>query len=443
MPLNTFAPIRNQFLAGKSTPRDHFEATLAAIEALEPTLHAFAALTATSGRRAADESTKRYQAGKPLSPLDGCPVGIKDIIETVDAPTQMNSPVFAGWESHRDAPSVLALRKAGALVVGKTHTTEFAIGRSAPTTNPYDTARTPGGSSSGSAAAVGAGVLALALGTQTAGSILRPASYCGAYGFKPSHGLLPVGGIHPLSRSLDTLGTIAASLEDAWQGARQIWRWTGSDDWRLGLADDAVPEAALQHHRIGWLRTDGWERLDDASEQAFHLLVSKLRAAGVEVVDAHAHAGVERIEGLLKDVADLNTQIVQAEIRYPMSVYYERDRSQLSERIQSMLQAGASISGEQRAALLKRQQMLRSEVDTLRAELDGFITMASTGPAPVGLDNTGDRTFLSPWSVVGGPAFSLPLMEVDNLPVGLQLMGFYANDADLAAVAAWIADHLA
>lgn len=443
MALNTFAPIRAQFVSGETTPRAHLEATFAAIEALEPTLHAFVHLCKESALAAADASTARYQAGHPLSALDGCPIGIKDIIETRDAPTQMNSPIFADWHSGRDAACVHALRESGALVVGKTHTTEFAIGRSSPATNPHDPRRTPGGSSSGSASAVGGGLLPIALGTQTAGSILRPASFCGAYGYKPSYGMLSVAGIHPLSHSLDTLGTIAASLEDAWRGVYEIWNWTGSSDSRLRLSQADLPRAGLRKRRLAWLRTDGWADLDNDTIQGFNLQISRLRAAGVEIVDAHSDAVVAEVEKSLEKVGELNNLIVQAEVRYPIALYYEKDKSKLGQRLQSMVEAGATMTGSDRAELLKRRDAIREAVRALEPSIDGFVSLASTGPAPIGLEYTGDRTFLSPWSVVGGPAFSLPLLEVDGMPVGLQLMGFYGQDDALASVAGWVEGELA
>ena len=438
MRLNPFSPLHQQFLSGSMTPRAYLETTLAQLEALEPTLHAFVTLCPERARDAADESTRRYATGTPLSILDGCPIGIKDIIETADAPTQMNSPIFQGWLSHRDAPCVHALRNAGGILVGKTHTTEFAIARAAPTTNPHDPSRTPGGSSSGSAAAVGAGLLPLALGTQTVGSILRPASYCGAYGYKPSHGLLPVAGIHPLARSLDTLGTIAASLEDAWAGVYEIWRRFNGDNGRLCLRGEKVPAGRLRIERLAWLATDGWAELDSESQAAFQSLRSKLHLKGVEIVDAQTDPDIAAIEAALQGVGELGTRIICAEMRYPMALYYAHDPRQLSERIREMVKEGEAIAPEERQALFIQQQVLREIINAQADRVDGFITMASTGPAPIGLEYTGDRTFLSPWSVIGAPAFSLPLMTVNNLPVGLQLMGFYGRDTELAAAAKWI-----
>src|SRR5262249_51244436 len=179
------------FQQGRDTPRDFLERCLDVIAKRDKTVKAFVTLNRDGARKAADDATRRYKAGKPLSPVDGCPVAVKDIIATVDMPTQMNSPAFKDWQSGQDAACVAALRKGGAVILGKTVTTEFAVGYSGPTTNPFDPTRTPGGSSSGSAAAVGAGMVPAGFGTQTPASTMRPASYCRAGGIKPNIGPLP------------------------------------------------------------------------------------------------------------------------------------------------------------------------------------------------------------------------------------------------------------
>src|SRR5687768_5632891 len=187
---------RGRFLAGSDTPRAYLERRLERLSAVEATLRAFVTLDFEGARRAADVATERYRRGAPLAAVDGMPLGIKDVIETADLPTQMGSLRFAGWSQQRDAACVAALRSAGAIVLGKTVTTEFALGNPGPTTHPVDARRTPGGSSSGSAAAVAAGIVPVALGTQEMGSLIRPASFCGAIAFKPSFGALHQGGVH-------------------------------------------------------------------------------------------------------------------------------------------------------------------------------------------------------------------------------------------------------
>ena len=434
----SFAQCLSAFHTGADSPRDFLERALDVIDAREPAVQAFVELNADAARLAADAASERYRAGKPMSLVDGCPIGIKDIIETCDFPTQMNNAHFSGWYSGRDAACVQSLRAAGAVILGKTQTTEFAIGNSAPTTNPVDERRTPGGSSSGSAAAVGAGMLPAALGTQTAGSVLRPASFCGTVGFKPTHGTLSLAGIHPLSHSLDHLGTLSATLADAWHTAHVVWAGAGSNDASKSIPGPGLPPVNRPSRGLVWLRTDGWTDLDKPTEQIFEAAVAAIRAAGVNVITADDDAQIRTLERALQGVGELNTDIVRFEIRYPMTVYRARDAALIGPRISALLAEGDSMSVTEHVAALKRRDKIRSSVAPVAARFDGFLTMASTGPAPLGHQYTGDRTFLSPWSVVGGPAFSLPVLEVDGLPVGLQLMGDLGEDAALASIAQWL-----
>ena len=214
--MQPFLPATAAFPNGKDSPRDFLERCIADLDAWEPKIGAFVALNLAAARTAADRSTNRWRAGKPLSPIDGMPIGIKDIIETIDMPTENGSPLFAGFRGERDAASVAALREAGAVIVGKTVTTEFAWMQPRATRNPWDLTRTPGGSSSGSAAAVAVGAISVGIGTQVFGSIVRPASFCGCFGFKPTVGAINRGGSHD-ALSQSTHGPLAASLPEAWQ----------------------------------------------------------------------------------------------------------------------------------------------------------------------------------------------------------------------------------
>src|SRR4051812_9630454 len=210
-----------QLASGADTPRNILEQCLAALDHWEARIGAFVSLNIEGARAAADAATRRWREGKPLSPIDGMPLGIKDIIETIDMPTENGSPLYAGWRSDRDAASAAALREAGAVILGKTVTTEFAAREPRGTRNPWDVERTPGGSSSGSAAAVATGMVCAALGTQVIGSTIRPASFCGCVGFKPTLGALNRGGSHD-NLSQSCTGVLAANLEDAWQVANEI-----------------------------------------------------------------------------------------------------------------------------------------------------------------------------------------------------------------------------
>ena len=233
-------------------------------------------------RAAADASTARWKAGKPASAIDGMPMGIKDIIETADMPTEMGSPLFAGWRSEKDAACVSALRQAGAVILGKTVTTEFAATEPRGTRNPWNLEHTPGGSSSGSAAAVGCGMLSAALGTQVIGSVIRPASFCGAYGFKPSVNALNREGCHDY-QSQSCTGIIAASLEDTWQVAHEIVARVGGDAGTPGLiGPDACP-APEKPKRLVWLFTAGWKETDYGNQESTVETMRELREAGVEI----------------------------------------------------------------------------------------------------------------------------------------------------------------
>src|SRR5215469_2236096 len=266
------------FASGKSTPRDFLERCLADLAAWEPKIGAFVSLNLDAARAAADAATARWRAGKPSSPVDGMPVGIKDIIETIDMPTEQGSPLFAGWRTERDAAAVAALREAGAVIVGKTVTTEFAATVARGTRNPWDLSRTPGGSSSGSAAAVGAGLVPAALGTQVIGSTIRPASYCGCYGFKPTVGAINRGGSYDcLSQS--STGTIAASLAEAWQVAYEIAIRAGGDPGFPGLAGPPAAPPARKPRKIAFLETAGWALASPGAKAAIDDALRRLGAA--------------------------------------------------------------------------------------------------------------------------------------------------------------------
>src|SRR5947199_3791967 len=246
-----------RFKTGSETPRDFLERCLAEIAALDPKIGAFVNLNLEGARAAADQATARWRAGEPRSPIDGMPIGIKDIIETADMPTENGSPLFAGFRSARDSASVVALREAGAVIVGKTVTTEFASTEPRGTRNPFDVTRTPGGSSSGSAAAVAVGAIAVGIGTQVLGSIVRPASFCGCFGFKPTVGAINRGGSYDgLSQSVH--GPLAASLPEAWVVAYEIAQRAGGDPGYPGLYGPAMPPAAARPNRLAVLETDGW-----------------------------------------------------------------------------------------------------------------------------------------------------------------------------------------
>src|SRR5229473_3689422 len=304
-----------RFASGADTPRDFLERCLADIAALEPKIGAFVNLNLEGARAAADQSTARWRAGAPRSRIDGMPIGIKDIIETADMPTEQGSPLFVGWRSERDAASVAALREAGAVIVGKTVTTEFAATEPRGTRNPWDTARTPGGSSSGSAAAVAVGAISAGLGTQVLGSILRPASFCGCFGFKPTVGAINRGGSYDgLSQSVH--GPLAASLPEAWQVAYEIAQRAGGDPGFPGLYGPATPPAPTQPRKLAVLETDGWTVATAAARRALEGAVAKLGAAGIEIASRHDHGQVAAVEAAIRGARELSIAINTWEWRW-------------------------------------------------------------------------------------------------------------------------------
>lgn len=429
----------SDFVAGRQTPRDMLERCLARIATCDTEVKAFVRLNPRA-RADADAATERYRKGAPLSPVDGCPVGIKDIMNTAGMPTEMGSPAFAGWQPAYDAACVQALRAGGAVVVGKTATTAFACGGPTVTTNPFDARRTPGGSSSGSGAAVGGGMLPVALGTQTQGSTLRPASYCGAVGFKPTHGVLDMRGVHPISHTHDHLGVLAGTLDDAWRIASHLSLWQGNPGQPFLSGASLELPAPMRPRKLMRLYTRGWEtEVDSATREAFETFVNALVEAGVEIAGQHNDDRAARIESTLDDAfADRSLEITAYEMRWPYEQYVSRHGGLIEQRVHERMAQARAMAPARYASLLAEKIVIKQLVTELSSECDGFLTLSASGPAPIGLHQTGSRTFLTYATFLGLPAFSLPLLAVDNMPLGVQLIGKAHEDGKLCAMAAWL-----
>jgi Asp-tRNA(Asn)/Glu-tRNA(Gln) amidotransferase A subunit family amidase len=424
------------FRSGTDTPRDFLERCLDAMGAWEGNIQAFVSTNIPAARAAADKSTARWRLGQQLSPLDGMPVGIKDIIETADMPTEQGSPLFKGWRSMRDSASVAALREAGAVIVGKTLTTEFAAVHPGPTRNPWDTSRTPGGSSSGSAAAVAAGVVSAALGSQVIGSIIRPASYCGCYGFKPSLGAINRGGsFDHLSQS--SAGVLAASLEELWIVAREVSARAGGDPGFRGLAGPHKAPAARRPQTLVALETAGFSSVEPEAAKAIAAFQSRLGRSNVRLLTRSTTPAVAETEDALRDAGTLSRKINAWESRWPLNTY-ARDLGVdgLSPIMRTRLKEAESMSLEEYEGLLETRTHCRDVYARLATMADACITLAAPGPAPVGIASTGDPTFAIPGSLLGVPAVSMPMFDIGGLPLGLQVLGFSERDSDLFAVAA-------
>jgi Asp-tRNA(Asn)/Glu-tRNA(Gln) amidotransferase A subunit family amidase len=436
----SFARAVADFKTGKQTPRDFLEQCIENVNRFESRVKAFVTLDRKAARKAADESTKRYKAGKPLSMVDGCPVGIKDIMATRDMPTQMNSPAFKGWQSGQDAACVQALREGGAIIFGKTVTTEFAIGFSGPTTNPFDPKRTPGGSSSGTAAGVGAGMMPVGLGTQTQGSTLRPASYCGAVGFKPTIGSLNLAGVHPLSATKDHLGIIGATLEDVWLVASQISLGIGSPGYGFLNGAGATLPIAVQPKKLIRLYTRGWSEINSETEARFDEVMAALSVAGAEIVSKDPDPRIAAFEAAIERDVDTALDIVAYEMKWPFQEYIARYGKLIGNRIHGLIDRAGKMSPADYLAVLEKRQSIRAHCRKLAAEVGAhaYVTLASSGPAIEGHEFSGSRTFIVPGSWLGFPAFSLPVMQAAGLPFGLQLLGLDHRDGNLCSTAHWV-----
>jgi Asp-tRNA(Asn)/Glu-tRNA(Gln) amidotransferase A subunit family amidase len=435
-----FSAAKN-FADGSDTPRGFLERCLARLEAFEPAVGAFVCHDIPAARAAADRSVARWRDGRPLSPIDGMPLGIKDIIETADMPTEQGSPLFSGWRSGRDAASVAALREAGAVILGKVVTTEFAATEPRGTRNPRDRERTPGGSSSGSAAAVACGMVPAALGTQVVGSILRPASFCGCVGFKPSVGGINRGGSYDYF-SQSCTGVLAASLEDAWLVAVNISARAGGDPGYPGLWGPSEPPPPQRPRALAFLRTSGWDEALPEARATFETATARLAEAGIAIADRHADPVIEEVEGAIADAASLTRTINAWEGRWPLNTYRDIDAGKLSRSALERLAMAEGMTLADYGAAIALRQHNRETHARLAARYDAAITLAAPGAAPVGLGSTGNPVFNVPASMLGIPAVSLPLLSVDGLPLGLQIAGFNGEDARLFAVATAIRDLL-
>jgi Asp-tRNA(Asn)/Glu-tRNA(Gln) amidotransferase A subunit family amidase len=434
MPLMPYVELADAFRRGETTPSAQLDRVLARLDELEPGLRAFVHLDREAARKQADGSTARWQAGKPLSPVDGMVLGVKDIIETADMPTGQGSPVWEGSRTGRDSASVQALREAGAVILGKTTTTEFAAMHPYhETRNPHDPERTPGGSSSGSAAAVGAGILPAALGTQVVGSTLRPASFCGCVGYKPTFGALNrSGSFDHLSQSC--LGLLAATPEDAWCLASAIARRVGGDPGFEGLTGPEEPPEPRRPTRLGVLRMEGWQKATPGARAAFEGALNRLRTMGIAVEEA-GHAGLRDAEDALRDAVALTFRIFEWELIWPLGAYEHNSPGSISPIMRQRLESARAMTLADYHAALAERRAIRARFATLRGEFDAVVTLGATGAAPRGLSWTGDPAANVPASLLGVPAISLPLLQDEGMPLGLQLIGQAGEDEALIAVA--------
>lgn len=384
-------------------------------------IHAFAHLDAVNALAQA----RALDAGPVRGPLHGLPLGVKDIFDTTDLPTSYGSALYAHYRPVADAATVALCREAGAVVMGKTVTTEFAYFAPGPTVNPHNPLHTPGGSSSGSAAAVADRMVPLALGTQTAGSIIRPAAFCGVVGYKPSLGRVPGAGVKSLSPSMDVIGGFGRSVKDA-----ALLGAVLTGDLRL------LQEQAPGPLRIGLFRSP-WGMDADADTQAAWVEATRVLAAHSDACQDVA------MPQAFDELVQLQKDVMSFEMARSLSFERLRHRDALSPQLQALLDTGMAISGLTHAANLQRTAEWRLRIDSLFERHDVLLTPSTIGEAPEGLAATGDPLFCRSWSLLGLPAVHLPFATGrQGLPVGLQLVGRHGDDHRLLAAAHWIFERL-
>lgn len=428
---------RERLISGVLSANELTRACLRRIAAREPEVKAWSCVDEQLALARAEMLDRYRQTGNPLGPLHGLPVGIKDIIDTADLPTENGNRLDAGRRPIVDAILVARLRAAGAVVPGKTVTTECAYLAPAKTGNPHNPQHTPGGSSSGSAAAVASGMVPFAVGTQTGGSVIRPASYCGVVGFKPTFGLIPRGGVLRTSRRLDTVGTFARTIEDAALLADVLAGQHPSDPDTLPMAAPKLLETALAEPPVtpllAFVKTPAWSAIDADCAEGFSELLQTLGDQCDEV----------ELPAIFGEAAAAHRRIMLAEIAHNLRHYYDRGAAQLATETRTAIEEGRSIMAVEYLNALDWRDTLYAGIEEIFGRYDAIITPAAPGEAPEGLHSTGSAVFNVLWSLTGVPAVTLPLLTGANgLPVGVQMIGPRNNDGRLLRTARWLVTRL-
>ena len=390
--------------SGALKPRAAVELCAEAIAKRETDVGAFVVLDLDAARRAAEEP--RLAA----APLHGLPVGFKDIFDTADFPTEYGSPIYAGFRPRADATAVALTRRAGGIVIGKTVTTEFAALAPSPTRNPHNVAHTPGGSSSGSAAAVAAGMVPIAFGSQTAGSVVRPAAFCGVAGFKPSYRMIPLVGVKTVAWHLDTAGLFGSGVADvAFVAAAVLER-----DLRVDRATPSPP-------RIGLTRTHLWPKASAAMHNALETAARIAEAAGAKVTEL-------ALPPIMEEAFAAQFTIQDYENFRSLAFEYDRHRDLISKALLQQLDSAAAISSDEYDAARRVASRARQVLADTMSDYDVILTPSAPGAAPRGLGSTGDPMFNRLWTLMGGPCVNVPGLSDGTLPLGVQIVGRFGRD---------------
>ena len=419
--------------AGEVTSEELVQTCLERIAESDEGIQAWAHLDPELALGQAREADLARSEGKALGALHGVPVGVKDIFDTKDMPTEDGSVLHAGRTPAEDATAVSRLRQAGAVIMGKTVTTEFAVFSPGKTRNPHDPERTPGGSSSGSAAAVAAHMVPLAIGTQTNGSVIRPAAFCGVYGFKPSHGLISRHRVLQLSRQLDHVGVFARSIEDIALLAQELMGFDVHDPdtaprARPTLVETAAEEPPVTPH-IAFVKSPVWDHASDDTKEAFAELAEHL---GDEVEEAE-------LPEIFEGAVAWHRTIMEADLARYLAPEYERGKDRLSAILREMIERGQGVLAVDYNHAVDQIAVLNAALGGLFERYDALLTPASPGEAPKGLDSTGNPIFCTIWTLCGLPAVTLPILKgAAGMPMGAQLVAPKGDDGRLLRTARWL-----
>lgn len=424
--------------SGRMTSEELVSACLERIAAIEDGIGAWAYLDADHALEKACEADRIQQDGQTLGPLHGIPVGVKDIFDTKDMPTEDGTVLHAGRQPQEDATVVTLLREAGAVILGKTVTTELAVYAPGKTKNPHNREHTPGGSSSGSAAAVAAGMVPLAIGTQTNGSVIRPASYCGVYGYKPSYGRISRHRVLQQSQPLDQVGVFARTIEDAALVAQQIMGFDDRDpDTQLRTRPALVETVAEEppfNPRLAFVKTPVWDQAETDTKEAISELVAHLDENADEV----------DLPDIFNDAVEQHRLIMEADLARSFEQEYTRGKDKLSSILREMIERGQKVSAVDYNRAVSRIPEFNRALDKVFDWHDAILTPGTTGEAPVGLESTGSPIFCTLWTLCGMPAITLPVLQGSHgLPLGVQLVGSRGDDARLLRTARWLVSNLA
>ena len=446
----TYFDATPDFESGTNTPRDYLEKCIEQIANKEQDVKAFVTLNLETARQLADESSRRWKNARQLSLIDGMPVGIKDLLETFDMPTQMGCEAYNGYAPGNDNALVWALRQAGCIIIGKTVTAELGGAHPGPTKNPFDLTRTPGGSSSGSAAAVAAGMVPVAIGSQVGGSIIRPAGYCGNFALKPSQ-----GGLHRGERqttSMSTHGPHAGSIEDMWQVAIEIAKRTGGDPGYLGLQGPPTPPQPIKPTSLIFLETEGWTSVDDETKEAFMQFLETCEKNKITIFKRKSSMLVEELELKINNASEIANSITSWENRWGYRNLINKTPEKVSERLKNTLKNAEAMTPEMYQRVILKRAYIRQVHKMCAPVADAIITLSCPGPAPKWSGDTdgralvarptGDPVFNFASSLMGAPCVTIPMLSIDNLPVGIQIITQREEDAKATSYARWIHKNL-